>query len=102
MTKLCLTAAAIMLAAITTSKAEPSSEKWEFDGRQCHVRKSLGSLEQGWGDAVALHLDDVLELQKHIRDLKACDAFWQCTADRDAGKVKHCYQNDRRWRHLFQ
>ena len=39
MTKLCLTAAAIMLAAITTSKAEPSSEKWEFDGRQCHVRK---------------------------------------------------------------
>jgi len=22
--------------------------------------------------------------------------------DRDAGKVKHCYENDRRWRSIFQ
>ena len=25
-------------------------------------------------------------------------AFWRCIAERRAGKVKHCYQNDERWR----
>src|SRR5215475_12597073 len=27
-----------------------------------------------------------------------CKAFYQCLEDRDRGKVKHCYENDRRWR----
>jgi hypothetical protein len=43
-------------------------------------------------------LNDIRKLQKHIPDLKKCEAFYKCLADRDAGKVKHCYENDRRWR----
>jgi len=30
--------------------------------------------------------------------IKKCKAFYQCLEDRDRGKVKHCYENDRRWR----
>jgi hypothetical protein len=45
-----------------------------------------------------LTLEDALAIQKFIPDLRKRDAFWKCVADRDAGKVKHCYANDRRWR----
>jgi hypothetical protein len=31
-------------------------------------------------------------------ELKKCIAFWRCVTDREAGKVKHCYENDRRWK----
>jgi hypothetical protein len=48
------------------------------------------------------------ELRKLLKDLpkmmpvlKACWAFRKCQEDRDAGKVKHCYANDRRWREYF-
>jgi hypothetical protein len=47
---------------------------------------------------VTLGLDDLLELQKFLPTLKKCVAFWKCVEDRQAGKVKHCYANDRRWR----
>ena len=45
-----------------------------------------------------LSLEDALEIQKFIPDLRKCDAFWKCVEDREAGKVKHCYENDKRWR----
>jgi hypothetical protein len=51
---------------------------------------------------VYLELKDIQELQKYIPDLKKCTAFWQCVADREAGKVKHCYENDRRWKLMIQ
>jgi hypothetical protein len=50
------------------------------------------------GVTVTLQLHDVLELQKYLPMLKKCTAFWKCVEDREAGKVKHCYENDRRWR----
>jgi hypothetical protein len=31
-------------------------------------------------------------------EIKKCDAWLQCLADRGRGKVKHCYENDKRWR----
>ena len=40
-------------------------------------------------------------LEKELRDWKKCDAYYQCLADRDAGKVKHCYANDKRWRDVY-
>ena len=43
-------------------------------------------------------LEDALEIQKLIPDLRKCDAFWKCVEKREAGKVKHCYANDKRWR----
>ena len=40
-------------------------------------------------------------LEKMLRDWRKCDAYYQCLADRDAGKVKHCYANDKRWRDIY-
>jgi hypothetical protein len=37
-------------------------------------------------------------LEKELREWRKCDIYYQCLADRDAGKVKHCYANDKRWR----
>jgi hypothetical protein len=36
-----------------------------------------------------------------LRQMKACDAYSKCLENRDAGKVKHCYANDPRWREFF-
>jgi hypothetical protein len=36
-----------------------------------------------------------------LRQMKACDAYYKCLDDREAGKVKHCYGNDRRWREFL-
>jgi hypothetical protein len=43
----------------------------------------------------------VKELPSILRGVKACDAYQKCLDDRDAGKIKHCYANDRRWREFF-
>jgi len=39
-----------------------------------------------------------LKLEKELSEWRKCDVYYQCLADRDAGKVKHCYANDKRWR----
>jgi hypothetical protein len=36
-----------------------------------------------------------------LRQMKACDAYRTCLANRYAGKVKHCHVNDRRWREFI-
>ena len=87
--------------------------RWESTFRRCQVWKTFaensarpgvifGNEDEVWVDegkaTITLDLEDILELQKHLPLLKKCNAFWQCVADRDAGKVKHCYENDRRWR----
>jgi hypothetical protein len=43
----------------------------------------------------------VKELPFILRKVKACDAYRKCLGDREAGKVKHCYANDRRWREFY-
>jgi hypothetical protein len=43
----------------------------------------------------------VKELPSILRGVKACDAYRKCLDERDAGKIKHCYANDRRWREFF-
>jgi len=40
-------------------------------------------------------------LEKELREWRKCDAYYQCLTDRDAGKVKHCYYNDKRWRSVY-
>jgi hypothetical protein len=42
-----------------------------------------------------------MRLEKELREWRKCDAYYQCLADRDAGKVKHCYANDKRWRSVY-
>ena len=39
-----------------------------------------------------------VRLEKELREAKKCDQYYQCLDDRAAGKVKHCYANDKRWR----
>jgi hypothetical protein len=41
------------------------------------------------------------DLPTAIRAFKACDAYRKCLMDQAAGKVKHCYENDHRWREFF-
>ena len=36
----------------------------------------------------------VKDLPRILRAIKACDAWRKCLDDREAGKVKHCYEND--------
>jgi len=89
MRTLLLFAAAALLIASTAHAEE--SRGWRLH-RTCTL---ISSVPDNIND---LTLEDALEIQKFIPDLKKCDAFWRCVADRDAGKVKHCYANDRRWR----
>ena len=44
---------------------------------------------------------DLPNLEGEIKEFKKCMVFWKCTEDRAAGKTKHCYENDKRWRSLF-
>ena len=47
-----------------------------------------------WDESADLDWDE----SKYARACKKLNAFDKCIADREAGKVKHCYENDRRWR----
>jgi hypothetical protein len=57
------------------------------------------------GTSVRITYDELRKLVKELpfilRKVKACDAYRKCLDDRDTGKVKHCYENDRRWRKFF-
>ena len=69
--------------------------RWQFDFRRCDVTRNSNSSDDLNLD---VHLNDALEIQKLIPKLKKCEKFWQCVNDRDRGKGKHCYINDKRWR----
>jgi hypothetical protein len=88
--------------------AHADSEKWEASFRQCHIQKwfskeELDGATTAWaretpGGTIVIRVEEIPDLLKAIREIKKCKAFYQCLEDRDAGKVKHCYENDRRWR----
>ena len=88
--------------------AKPTAEekKWRADFRTCEIRRlfSIGddegqAFDVGGGQiSVSIGPDDIREIEKGLAVLKKCNAFYQCVVDRDAGKVKHCYENDSRWR----
>jgi len=44
------------------------------------------------------YVEDVPKIIKKFKEIKGMCAFTKCIDDRQAGKVKHCYANDRRWR----
>jgi Tripartite tricarboxylate transporter family receptor len=48
--------------------------------------------------ALGEEAEEIPDILKAIAVIKKCKAFYQCLEDRDRGKVKHCYENDRRWR----
>jgi hypothetical protein len=106
MKKLLLVAAAQCEGKDCARIAAPAKEKWEADFRQCHVRKwfskaelaDIGYPREQEGQTIVIEAEDVPELVKAFRVIKKCTAFLQCLDDREHGKVKHCYANDKRWR----
>jgi hypothetical protein len=105
MKKLLLAAIAALLMALQPV-ANADQEKWEGIFRQCHIRKwfSKDQLDaMGWqrdepGQTIIIEEEEIGDLEKAIRLIKQCRAFYKCLEDRRAGKVKHCYENDKRWR----
>jgi hypothetical protein len=71
--------------------------QWRFSFHSCAAIKDRDPDAEPI-QITMLRLDDVRELEKLLPHLKRCSAFWQCIEDRDNGKVRHCYENDRRWR----
>ena len=49
-------------------------------------------------DGLASEAEEIPDILKAISVIKKCKAFYQCLEDREKGKVKHCYENDKRWR----
>jgi len=82
--------------------AEP--QWFHYGGHSCQVSKTApvdGNNFASVGEKeiqFLVDLKDIRELQKFIPYLTKCEAWEKCLADRDEGKVKHCYANDRRWR----
>jgi hypothetical protein len=103
----------LALAALTlavTTQANAAEPRWEADCRHGWIAKDFEEIDEDGpiviidGTRVRITHDEVRKLAKDLplilRQIKACDAFTQCLSDRDAGKVKHCYWNDRRWRDM--
>jgi hypothetical protein len=87
------------------SVANADHEKWEGNFRQCHIRKWFSKeelAEIGWqrdsGQTIVIKQDEIGDLEKALQLIKKCKAFYKCLDDREAGKVKRCNENDRRWR----
>jgi hypothetical protein len=105
MKKLLLAGVAVL--SVLGASAAHADEKWKADFRKCWIAKQYskndtdlyGLSSIGNGDfLVTIGPEEIPELEKALAILKKCNKFWQCVQDRDAGKVKHCYYNDRRWR----
>ena len=92
------------------AKTDPESVPgWWTDCRHGWITKVLENEEDNSievsGARVRIYYDELRKLVKELpfilRKVKACDAYRKCLDDRDAGKVKHCYANDRRWREFY-
>jgi hypothetical protein len=76
------------------------SDEWELNCRMTAINKARPD-DADWDEhMMVITPDDLPKLEKAIKEFKQCLAFWKCTKDRDMGKVKHCYDNDKRWRDL--
>ena len=89
MKKLLPASVAALFLATGTAHAFWKIEKWEcrmtWDGN----------------DPLEITATNIAEIKKELETLKKHCAYLQCLQDRSAGKVKHCYENDKRWRTQF-
>ena len=94
--------AALFLATGTAQQSAQAGyfgeDKWVTNCRYPIIEKRHpgGDEQPDW--LMVITPEDLPVLEKEIKELKKCMVFWKCIKDRDAGKVKHCYENDRRWR----
>jgi hypothetical protein len=104
MKKLLLISVPALLLALQ-SAASADHEKWEGNFRQCHISKWFSKeelAEIGWqrdsGQTIVIKQDEIGDIEKALQLIKKCKAFFKCLDDREAGRVKRCNANDRRWR----
>jgi hypothetical protein len=71
---------------------EYKGNRWEADFRKCQIEKC------GDDQQPIIVMEDFHDIMRGFKFLKKCMAFWKCVEDREVGKVKHCYENDKRWR----
>jgi hypothetical protein len=112
MKKLILTGVATLLLATGAAKAEEKlDDSWWTDCRHGWITKEFKKVDEDnppvevTETSIRITYDELRNLLKDLpritRALRACDAYRKCLDDRDAGKVRHCYANDRRWREFF-
>jgi hypothetical protein len=108
---LALAVLALITCQMPLRNAGAAESGWWTDCRHGWITKEFEGLEgdnppvEIAGTAVRITYDELRNLVKELpfilRKVKACDAYRKCLDDRDAGKVKHCYYNDRRWREFY-
>src|SRR5262249_35820543 len=99
MKKLLLTSVAALFLATGTAHAECFGP--ELVEHWCSEKWSCG-LKWIGDEPAMVHPEDIPKLIRAFKIMKRspktnCD-FLQCLEDRANGKVKHCYENDKRWR----
>jgi hypothetical protein len=88
MKKLFLTSIAALFLTTGAAHAEWEDLKPVANLRYCHITVGIETIRE---NQATLDLNDLLVLQKSIPQLKKCVKFWDCVADRNKGKVKHCF-----------
>jgi len=97
----------LMLGIMALRPAQAADTAWWSDCRHGWISKEFDAPDVSIDAPVhtTVTYDELRNLKKDLsritRALKACDAYRKCEDDRAAGKVKHCYENDRRWREYF-
>ena len=99
MKKALLFGIAVLFLATGTAHADG---RWTANFRHCAIEPTgvpsdtVPNFTENW-----ILPDDIPEIEAGLKVLKQCKAFWQCVEDRENGKVKHRYFNDKRWRTQF-
>jgi len=75
-------------------------DSWTLNCRMEAIHKGRPDNADWDENTMVITRADLPALEKEIKKFMQCIAFWKCTEDRTAGKVKHCYENDKRWRNL--
>jgi hypothetical protein len=101
--KLLMTGVAVLFLATGTAQQSAQAgyygeDKWITNCRYTIIekRRPEGGDQPDW--LMYIEPADLPVLEREIKNLKKCMLFSKCLSDRDAGKVKHCYENDKRWR----
>jgi hypothetical protein len=101
MKKVLIAGVAVLLMTTGTAHAE---KKWETDWHRCMLEKFVTEETELNVLKWTITPEDIPNIERELKELKRCDAFYTCVAERDGyvkpkGKrPKHCYANDRRWR----
>lgn len=99
------TATATLLLLLTTAAtAQANYGDWETSFRKCDIGKSFAKeetiiAEDGSRIFVTITPADIPALEAGIAVLKQCRKFWDCVAQREQGKVKHCYMPKEKYEH---